>query len=857
MAIEAGHDGADGDATVADDTRAGVEAHLTRTAALVADTEVILQGQVLGEVGAQAVVTGNHRHGQAATGEVGGVAVADADRRVDEHARSLIGSILQHADAVGEVADDRGGRLGQRAGRAEQVLVDAVILVTILVIRLPGRRPAAAGEARDVRTVLRAAGVVVQHQRRVDLVARRVELLRHGLMVADTGIVAPGDHVAAVVQGGNAAVGVAVAGGAGAVVDQHLAADLDAGSGVALGHDRPTAETRVVADPADHEIAVAQHRHVGVGLVVGCVAVDLELAAARGAVGVHQPRLHAPVAAVLAFRMPHHHVATVVEPGQLRERLVAGNMGVDRERRTLGDAIDVVVLYAHAIAVAVGVLVVGVGDDEGAAVQAKDLGLELVMPSRGVDQELTAHRLSVGAVALRVDAVERSILVIGIPRHDETAGGKPGSAEQRVAVLVARRVGVDLELGSDGRAVDVVALAEHAVAAAVLAAGLPDHHVLTAVATLQGGDDRLDLVAGGVGVDALLLIQQRHGAVGLGGDVDRHHARRALAAVAVGYHHGHLAAGGGVAGAVAVGQVLDHRFDGFGARVGVELQHQIGAVLAVADDAADGRAGVGHHTGAGIEADLAGAAALVANGEVVLLECDGVEGLRGTVAGDDADVHTATVEVGGIRVHHPHARIEELRCRVDDVFIEADRVVQIDQFRRSLAGDAARRAEHLLEDTVAAVAVALLVIAHPDGDEVVAGERGDVRVVLVVGGIAVEREGAVHLVAIGVEFLGIDAVAAVARAGVAVPAHHEAAALQRGDMRPLAVVGIEVAAADGEFAADGHAGSGIELATDVANGLVNPNDNDMAIGQNGDIGIGLAAAGGGIDQKFAANLGAG
>ncbi|EXI75073.1 MAG: hypothetical protein AW07_01307 [Candidatus Accumulibacter sp. SK-11] len=854
LAVEAGDDAADGRAAVAHG--AGAKSHLAGAAALVTDAEVILRGEVLRQVAAETVVAGNHGHGHAATGEVGGIGVENADCRVDEHACRLVGGVLRHGDAGGQIGDDRRRGLGQRTGRAEQVLVDAV-LVAVLAVGLPGAHPAVAGKTGDIGAILRAAGIAVQHQRPVDLVAGRVELLGHGLVGTDSGAVAPRDDVAAAVQRGDAAVGVAIAGSAVAVVDQHLAADLDAGCRVALGHDRPAAQATVVAHPADHEVAIGQHRHIGIGLVVDGVGVDLEFGRTRRAVGVHQPGLHAPVAAVLAVGMPGHDVTAVVQFRQLGEGLVAGDMGVDRERSALRATAGVVVLQPYAIAVAVGVQVVGVSDDEGAAVETEHLGLELVIRGCGVDQELATCRLAVGTVALGIDTVVRSVLAIGIPGNDETAGGQPGHAEQRIAKLVARRMTVNLELGADGRAVDVVALGEDAPAVAVLAVGLPDHHVLTGVATPQGGDHRFDLISGGVGVDALIFIQQRRCTVGLSGNVDRHHARRALTSVAVRNHHGHLPAGRRITGAVAVAQVLDDRLDRFGGRTGVELQHQVGAVLAVADQAADGRAAVAHHTGAGVEADLSGSGTLVADAEVILLIGGGIEGLGGAVAGDDADDQPAAIEVGRVAVHHAHAGIENLGARIDDVFVEADRAVQIDQFRRGLTRDAARRAEQALEDAVGVGGRGFLVVTHPDGDEIVAGEGSDIRVDLGVGGAAGQREGSIDLVAAGIEFLGIDPMATVARAGITVPADDETTILQGGDVRPLTIIGTEIAGAGGELTADRHTAGGVELATDTAGRVVVPNHYDPAAAQHRHVRIGLVAGGRGVDPELAAHLGAG
>src|SRR2546428_1614904 len=84
-------------------------------------------------------------------------------------------------------------------------------------------------------------------------------------------------------------------------------------------------------------------------------------------------------------------------------------------------------------------------------------------------------------VAAEEDQV-RSVLQVAVPDDDEVAEGVGGDGRIR---LVARRVGVDAELGAEGSAGAGVALAEDAPAHAVLDVTLP-------------GDDE---VAGGVGGD--------------------------------------------------------------------------------------------------------------------------------------------------------------------------------------------------------------------------------------------------------------------------------------------------------------------------------------------------------------------
>ena len=108
----------------------------------------------------------------------------------------------------------------------------------------------------------------------------------------------------------------------------------------------------------------------------------------------------------------------------------------------------------------------------------------------GVDLEFTAERVAVGVIALGVDAVgDGLILVEALPGDDEVAGGIHRHGGN---CLMARHMGVDLELPSHGVAVGVIALGVDAEAGGrILAETLP-------------GDDE---VAGGV---------HRHGRLCLG-----------------------------------------------------------------------------------------------------------------------------------------------------------------------------------------------------------------------------------------------------------------------------------------------------------------------------------------------------
>src|SRR5207245_7969102 len=104
--------------------------------------------------------------------------------------------------------------------------------------------------------------------------------------------------------------------------------------------------------------------------------------------------------------------------------------------------------------------------------------------------------------ALTEDSVTVAVLLVALPAHDEVAGSVRC---HRGPELDIRRVGVDLELGAKGSAGRVEALAEDAGAAAVLIARPSDHEPPAGVERDRG----ISLVARGVGVDLEVRTESR------------------------------------------------------------------------------------------------------------------------------------------------------------------------------------------------------------------------------------------------------------------------------------------------------------------------------------------------------------
>src|SRR5918994_3229143 len=145
-----------------------------------------------------------------------------------------------------------------------------------------------------------------------------------------------------------------------------------------------------------------------------------------------------------------------------------GRVRVDAELRPLGLPGTVVTLSKDIPLDAVWEA--APGDEEAPTSVGRHHGLPLASRRIGVDLELGPHRRAGAVVALAED-IERAVESPGdgprLPDHDEVAArvrGDPGLG------LVARRRGVDKELGALRGARGIVALAEDAESAAVAVA---------------------------------------------------------------------------------------------------------------------------------------------------------------------------------------------------------------------------------------------------------------------------------------------------------------------------------------------------------------------------------------------------
>ena len=245
-------------------------------------------------------------------------------------------------------------------------------------------------------------------------------------------------------------------------------------------------------------------------------------------------------------RNPSYHIAAIVEVRHLGVGLVVEGFRIDQELAAHRVSAGVIALGVNPVAGAV--LQVRVpGNDEAAVAQPRDGRASLIVGGLGADLELTAHRAAAGVVHLPVDARAAAVLAVGFPGDNEAAACQ--GANDGLGLIVARRR-VDQELTADGIPAAIEPLAVDPEIAAILVVGLPDDHIAAPRKPYRGG---VVLVAGCCGVD--LDFRRAGGEIGAG-----------LAAKTV-YD---VVIGGGVDRFIASGAELDREV--FGVGVGIRVR---------------------------------------------------------------------------------------------------------------------------------------------------------------------------------------------------------------------------------------------------------------------------------------------
>ncbi len=243
---------------------------------------------------------------------------------------------------------------------------------------------------------------------------------------------------------------------------------LRAGDAGKAGRDPQVRAVVAFALPRRDELAVGLRGERGITLETGGEGVDRNLHAGAPARQLEVLRVHARVAPILSRAVPDHGELARVEAAETGDDpgppLIARGEGVHVELRPepVPGSVEPLAVDSH-----VGtVLLVALPDDDRLPGRIeRHVGPVLEVRLGRVDPEFSAEGCSGIVVAPRHDRRRLGVLMLTGPYHDEVAGRVHRDAR---AVLMARRVLVDLELRGERVAARVVSPGEDPRAAAVL-----------------------------------------------------------------------------------------------------------------------------------------------------------------------------------------------------------------------------------------------------------------------------------------------------------------------------------------------------------------------------------------------------
>lgn len=152
--------------------------------------------------------------------------------------------------------------------------------------------------------------------------------------------------------------------------------------------------------PDDDKIAIAVQGNGRIALVIGGIAVDLELAALGGAEAIIALPLNAVVTGITVSRqvtLPNDHKIAVTVYGNGRYVLIVGGIGVNLELAALGDAQTVIALRLDTEEVVAGAGFPAIPHHHKIAITVESNSrIVLVIGGISVDLKLTALRHTVG-----------------------------------------------------------------------------------------------------------------------------------------------------------------------------------------------------------------------------------------------------------------------------------------------------------------------------------------------------------------------------------------------------------------------------------------------------------------------------
>ena len=226
--------------------------------------------------------------------------------------------------------------------------------------------------------------------------------------------------------------------------------------------------------PGGDELAVGKRHHGNVVLGAARGRVELELISRHGdssiAFGITRCEdlaKHAPSAGIGArtagigrLIAPCDDEPAVVKSGYVRIVLATALVGVDHELIAESIAVGAVKLSTNIVAgTAVVAATIMPGNDETAVIERRHRRMYLITGRIGVDPELGAGRCAVGIITLTIDTVVGApcILVTRMPGDDKAAVGQTGHVGIFLDVI---GIAVDQDLRTLGNAAGIIELAK-------------------------------------------------------------------------------------------------------------------------------------------------------------------------------------------------------------------------------------------------------------------------------------------------------------------------------------------------------------------------------------------------------------
>ena len=642
-----------------------------------------------------------------------------------------------------------------------------------------------------------------------------------------------------------------VLGGTALFVDTELGRERGSVRRQETGIDPITRTVLTRRSPDRHKRAAGQGRKRGVVLGSCGGGIDRELGRARRvaakAVGREDPAEDTGAVAVAGRgrvgRIPQDREPAPRQRGH--RRFVLGRTGLlvhaeiagqGRPCRAVEDpGIDVI-----AAGTAKRMPEAGPGDQDAAVAEHGDIRLVLRTGRVVIDPRLGPKRRAIGGKALHEDALSAGVLTR--PGDDKAAARDPGHMGVK---LVVGGGGVDGKFSAHRVAVEVEALTEHTPGARlILGKGFPDHDE----AAVDGRHIGVLLGARDKGV-CLAFAKIGHGPVQRRGNGQGHQRRIRGLPRAIPDLHPQDAAFIGIVRDVAIGQVLDQKFDDGRRGIAVQGDQKGLAAGSRRRDRAD-RDTVHLHIRAK-DGDPPG----LQQPDLILVDVVGRKILRQVLgtAFQHIDAHKAAVPARPAVVHH-HRRavqVDPLRRGIHHRLGHGAGRVDGIEFRLPGAAKDRRFAEDPLEDVRAAGPGPFPVHKDP------VGQRGDAGGMLASGNRLVDDLLPVQTMARGIVDLDEGAVAAVVlRCPAGREGHRKATRCQCRDMR--LVVGAQGRLVHQELVTDGVAGGIVHPAEHTIAGtvravLVFPDHDKAAAGQACNLAGALVALGCRIHLEFRAD----